>query len=317
MKTGEHFKYDVAISFLQEDEAMARELNDLLSERLTTFVYFDRQKEIAGTDGEETFNRVFVAESRIVVVLYRDRWGSTPWTAIEETAIRNRAYEERYDFLTVIPLDSPPSVPKWLPKTQIWIGLDRWGLNGAASVIEARVQDAGGSPKQESPMEQAARLTRRKRDEQQRLVLLESEQAVGRANEEMNALFALIEKIASEITAAGGDIKVGCKRVGRETLNFSSWGYRMIISWFCPSSNSLLDSRLNVDLLKLNRFGASRDHGHDRVAHAQFNFDVRLPDRFGWTRESDQRFFTSEQLASDCVRQLLDRLQQEEPWLRE
>ena len=59
-----------------EDEELARQLNDLLSERLSTFVYFDRQKELAGTDGEATFNRVFGQEARIVAVLHRTKWGT-------------------------------------------------------------------------------------------------------------------------------------------------------------------------------------------------------------------------------------------------
>lgn len=314
MNTHEHFKYDVAISFLQEDEALARELNDRLADRLTTFVYFDRQKELAGTDGEQTFNRVFGAESRIVVVLYRDHWGSTPWTRIEETAIRNRGYEEGYDFLTVIPLNSPPTVPKWLPKTRIWVGLDRWGADGAASVIEARVQETGGSPKQESPVEQAARLSRRKHDEEQRLALLNSEDSVDRANQEMAALFGHIEKIASEITSADGDVKLGCKRIERQKLDVYSWGYHIYVLWVYFYRNSLRDSRLNIYLRKPEIFGASHSQGSGLLTLGQFNFDVRLPDRFGWTQQGDERFYTSAQLAYHCVKQLLDRLQQDQPW---
>jgi hypothetical protein len=317
MNTHERFKYDVAISFLQEDEALARELNDLLGDRLTTFVYFDRQKELAGTDGEQTLNRVFGIESRNVVVLYRDHWGSTPWTRIEETAIRNRGYEEGYDFLTMIPLNSPPSPPKWFPKTRIWVDFDRWGPDGAASVIEARVQETSGSPKQESPVEQASRLSRRKRDEEQRLTLLNSEGGVNLANQEMDALFGYIEGLASEITNADGDIKLGYKRINPETLDLYSWGYQVHVSWVYHYTNSLLDSRLVVNLRKRERSAAFRNEDRIGLAQEQFNFDVRLPDRFGWTRKSDQRFFTSAQLASHCLKQLLDRLQKDQPWKHE
>ena len=314
MDTQKHFKYDVAISFLHEDESLARELNDLLSERLTTFVYFDRQKELAGTDGEQTFNQIFGAESRTVVVLYREHWGSTPWTRIEETAIRNRGYEEAYDFLIVIPLNPPPTGPKWLPKPRIWVDLDRWGLGGAAAAIEVRVQETGGSPKKESPLDQAARLSRQKQNEEQRLALLNSEDGVNRANQEMNALFGHIERIASEITIAGGDVKVGCKRVERQKLDVCSWGYHIYVSWVYFCRNSLRDSRLDMDLKKPERFGLPRIRGGEPFILGRFNFDARPPDRFGWTQQGDQRFFSSEQLASHCIKQLLDRLQQDQPW---
>src|SRR4051794_8510262 len=121
------YKYDVAFSFLAGDEALAAQLTDLLQDRLKVFLYSRRQGEIAGTDGEKTFNAVFGEQARLVVVLYRSGWGQTPWTRIEETAIRNRAYEHGYDFVKFIPLDDNPSVPKWLPKTQLWFGLKRWG----------------------------------------------------------------------------------------------------------------------------------------------------------------------------------------------
>ena len=139
------YKYDVAFSFIAQDESLAIQLNDLLQDRLNTFLYSKQQEEIAGKNGEKEFGKVFGEEARIVVVLYRKGWGETPWTRIEETAIRNRSYEHGYDFAIFIPLDDPLSVPKWLPKTQLWVGLKRWGIAGAASVIEARVQELNGS----------------------------------------------------------------------------------------------------------------------------------------------------------------------------
>jgi hypothetical protein len=89
----EQYDYDVAFSFLAGDESVATQLNDLLQDRLKTFLYSKRQGEIAGTDGEKSFNLVFGEKSRLVVVLYRAGWGETPWTRIEETAIRNRGYD--------------------------------------------------------------------------------------------------------------------------------------------------------------------------------------------------------------------------------
>ena len=148
--SADNYKYDVAFSFLAQDEAFAMQLNDLLQDRVTTFLYSRRQGELAGTDGEKTFNLVFGEQARLVVVLYREGWGETPWTRIEETAIRNRAFDHGYDFVKFIPLDDKPSVPKWLPRTQLWVGLKRWGISGAASVIEARIQELGGETHEES-----------------------------------------------------------------------------------------------------------------------------------------------------------------------
>ena len=145
--TTKAFKYDVAFSFLAQDEELATQINDLLMVRLTTFIYSRKQDEIAGKNGEEVFNRVFGSEARTVFVLYRKDWGETSWTRIEKIAIQNRAFEEGYDFVLFAPLGKPPTTPRWLPRNRIWIGLDRWGIEGVASVIEARVQETGENQK--------------------------------------------------------------------------------------------------------------------------------------------------------------------------
>lgn len=154
------YKYDVAISFSAKDEGLATELNDMLHDRLSTFLYSERQREIAGTDGEDSFSKAFGEESRTVVILYREEWGQTPWTRIEETAIRNRAHNEGYDFALFVPLDARPSVPRWVPKNRLWIGLERWGSKGAAAVIEARAQELGAAPRTETLEDRAARQAR-------------------------------------------------------------------------------------------------------------------------------------------------------------
>lgn len=92
-------QYDVAVSFLSVDEPLALQTHAKLSESLEVFVYSKKQEQLAGTDGLESFRQVFRADSRMVVVLYRDGWGQTPWTRVEEAAIKDR-------FLVSCPSDS-------------------------------------------------------------------------------------------------------------------------------------------------------------------------------------------------------------------
>ena len=117
------YKYDVAFSFLKEDEAIATHLNDLLRHRFRTFLYSEKQKDLAGRDGEKLFNTVFQKESRTVIVLFRENWGKTPWTRIEETAIRNRIYDAGYKFVTFISLDESVRMPEWMPKVRLYVDL--------------------------------------------------------------------------------------------------------------------------------------------------------------------------------------------------
>lgn len=123
MTDDKKYEFDVAFSFTQKDEGLAFQINDLIQDRFKTFLYSEQQKKLAGADGEKIFNEVFGEKSRLVVILYRSDWGKTPWTRIEETAIKNRGHEEGYDFTTFVQLDKDVPMPKWLPKNRIYYNL--------------------------------------------------------------------------------------------------------------------------------------------------------------------------------------------------
>ena len=154
------YKYDAAFSFLAKDEGRAVSVSDKLSDRFKTFVYSEHQKELAGRDGEEAFARVFSREARIVVIFYREMWGTTPWTRIEQEAIRNRAHDEGYDFTIFVPLDPNPRMPAWLPKHRLWADIERWGESGLAAVIENHIRDSGGEATPETLAMRKERMDR-------------------------------------------------------------------------------------------------------------------------------------------------------------
>jgi len=141
-----NFQYDIAFSFTKEDEGVATQINDLLQDRYQTFLYSSAQEKLAGTDGEETFNTVFKEQARLVAVLLRPEWGNTSWTRIEQIAIKNRAYDEGYDFATFVVTVPRTPIPDWLPRTRIWYDLPRFGLDaqqrssplGSKSVVVSR-----------------------------------------------------------------------------------------------------------------------------------------------------------------------------------
>lgn len=292
------FEYDVAFSFLAEDEPVANQINALIKGRLKTFVYSERQSELAGTDGEKTFNEVFGFESRVVVVLYREGWGERGWTQIEETAIRNRAFEEGYEFTLFIPLDPNPTTPKWLPRTQLWFGLGRYGIEGAAGAIEARVQQTGGVVHETSPLEEAALLAeeaeRRKRERQ----LLGSIEGVTSAAEEIKRLFDQVKLISEELSKRS--IKTDCARKDDECVAYSN-GISLVFVWIYHYRNSLDGSGLQVRLSR----GVERLGGHYRAGEKPtslqkwtFNFAFDIEGHPGWRDAANRHsFYTSNQLA--------------------
>src|SRR5665213_3695102 len=106
----ENPKYDVAISFLQQDVNTAEALARKLGEVFDVFFYPDRQEELAGKDGLEGFREPFYDNSRLNVVLYRDGWGQTRFTGVEERAIKDACFNNGgYDRLFFLMLDETVS----------------------------------------------------------------------------------------------------------------------------------------------------------------------------------------------------------------
>ncbi len=241
------FQYDVAFSFVAQDEVLATKLADYFEGRLRVFLYSRRQEKLAGTDGEKSFNDVFANQSRLVVVLYRDEWGQSPWTRIEETAIRNRAFEKGYGFVMFIPLDVKPNVPEWLPRTQLWVGLNRWGISGAASVIDARIQELGGEPTEETLEHRAVRVERALIFSKTRDTYCGSDVGVRGANEAFEALRDAILDAIPRLQAAAPSLAITEKHVDKQIVLLSS-GPALLVAWRFKYINTLNESSLEVSI---------------------------------------------------------------------
>ena len=309
--TTETFKYDVAFSFLAQDEELATQINERLMDRLSTFIYSRKQEEIAGKDGEEVFNRVFGSEARTVFVLYRKGWGETPWTRIEKTAIQNRAYDEGYDFVLLAPLDKPPAKPKWLPNNRIWIGLDRWGIEGAASVIEARVQETGGKPKEESAKDRALRLNREIDAEEARQRFLGSEEGVKSANREVSKLFTELKRVVSHFSKNETAVSLRFKKDPTKCVIYGG-GFSVLIHWSVYYANTLDSSGLSVSLWEDHvRIRGGRSfpfQGPKRIKEIEFNFDLNRAAKPVWRQRTDQRHYSTKDLSKLCITLLFDKI---------
>lgn len=299
------YRYEVAFSFLKQDEALAFALNDLLQDHMGTFIYSKQQEVVAGTDGEKTFNRVFGEEARLVVVLYRDGWGASPWTRIEETAIRNRGFEEGYDFVKFILVEAQATVPKWLPKAQIWIGLARYGNAGAAAAIDARVQELGGAPREETVADRAARLERELNFSSERAIFLESEAGAAAAEREFKVLQNELEKSIVSVQRAAESINLQMNRSQNDLCIFGS-GPGLGVEWRPRYRNSLDGAALHATLFRPYVPPGHMSFDEQRVLHRdKFTFDLLPPKSPAWIQCGGPHFTTTE-LASHFVKQYLE-----------
>lgn len=134
-------EYDVAISFLASDEPIAAQLYTGL-EGLKTFFYPRHQEETAGTDGLESMRRPFL-NCRVIIVLFREGWGSTSWTGVEMQAIKDRCLQTQFKNLMFVQLEKSAR-PEWLPHTHVQYNVYDFGVEQLIGAIKARVIENGG-----------------------------------------------------------------------------------------------------------------------------------------------------------------------------
>jgi hypothetical protein len=242
------FEYDVAFSFTMADEPLATALNDLLSSRMKTFIYSERQRDLAGKDGHEKFSEVYGKAARLVVVFYRPEWGQTPWTRVEQQAIRQRAFDDGWDFTLFIPTVDKPSLPQWFPKTRLYVGLERWGPNGAAAAIEARVSDLGGLPQQEDISHRAERFTRARKLAQSQREFQESARGVRAASGAYEAFSECLGALVQELEAQS--VKLELRQDQQFRIIAGLYPMHALAQFGPRYTNSLEDTKLKLAVYK-------------------------------------------------------------------
>lgn len=306
----EEFEYDVASSFHSQDEGLATTLNDLIQDRFKTFLYSRKQEVLAGTDGEETFNRIFGKQARLVVIFVRKEWGETPFTRIEQTAIRNRAFDNGFDFTLFIPTDDLKELPPWVPKTRLWFGLERFGLQGAAAVIEARLQELGSEPRVESVADRAARFERARQFQAAKDQFEHSFEGVQLANQAFDRVIAAmghkVEEIARSSTSELQQLRL--------TNHAHTWLLRgldvaMTVEWRRNAANSLAGARVMARTFDgvPSLPGIMVFDQPNRLQIWQFEYSLLSPGRQGYVSTAEKhRSFTDDELADHLLKQYLD-----------
>jgi hypothetical protein len=305
----QNYKYEVALSFLEEDQQLALRIADRIRDRVNVFLYTEKQGVFAGTDGVDQHSQIYSEESRVIVILYREGWGQTPWTRVEETAIKNRAFDEGHNFIVFVPLDDSPK-PKWLPKTRIWVGFDRYGIDGIAGAIEGAVQAEGGTVRNESAAEFAVRVERELSFESERANWRSSAQGISSAKQEVITLFDELNRIAKEINSQTEKLQIALRR-GNEICNLFCSGLEMQFVWASKYLNTLDNSQLYIKIIKAHSIGnyiINRGEPHI-IQDVQYDIEMDTGRRIGWREVTgEKRFLTSGELADFWLKNLLNHI---------
>lgn len=306
------YKYDLAISFLNQDEPIALDLHDRLNLNLSVFVYSKKQEELAGSDGIESFRNAFRFDTRMVVVLYRDGWGKTPWTRIEEGAITDRFLKEGWNWLLFIMLDSKSSPPPWLPETRIRFNLEDYGIEQAVGAIKVRLQEIGSQIQKETAAKRAkiveSQIVFRKEKERQ----FSSIEGVKAFEKEFNNIQKEIARIVDEISKDIKGINIQC---GSELYHcvITSGSISIAVNWRPRYANDLHNSPLRIIefngrlLLPQERGRFMTPFEPKKLDSYDFEPDITSDMKCCWRAKfRDKRYFSSSEVADFTLKALLN-----------
>lgn len=306
-------KYDVAISFLAADEAIAAELNRQLSETMNVFFFPKRQEELAGTDGMESMRKPFYEDSRLMVVLFRDQWGKTRWTAIEELAIKEACFNGEWNRLFFVALDRASALPGWLPPHYVRYNWEDFGPEQVVGVIKARVLENGGKSSPMTAMKQAE-LLRQEEEYRAARNSIECHPGIPAVQAEAKALLEAVKVKCDQIRSAGHvdldcemDARrlpkaLGCVMTDRE-VSLAAW-------WNQPYSNTIRDAALHVrefngPLLLPSETGKMYFVQAKLLKDTIYNPDLFRTRELGWSLNNSNDIIASSKLADQIVLRFL------------
>lgn len=304
------YKYEVAFSLEKDDKEIARQINDLIKNKFSTFVYFENKETIAAKDGLNLFYSVFNNQSKIVVVLFSEKWGKTDWTTKEEIAIRDRIVKTNWDFIILVKLDKKLIIPDWYPNSHIWVDYADFGNERIANVIENKVKELGGIVKNESFVEKAKRIADEKENMNKIRRILETlNDGIQRANDELRNLFKICRERIEYLEENAKSLYFTIKKDEYDYMQIKAHPYILNIRWWPEFSNSLDGAHLDISIKKRINKGLSFEEHYEDLDSISYVFNINPSWENGWSIDNyNGRFFTSEKLIDHWFEIILEKL---------
>lgn len=306
------YRYELAISFLSEHEDLALRVSDGLTDRFPVFVYSREQPEVVGrnTDGVEAFTNVFRHDARVCLILHSEGWGASGYTQIEESAIKERALQQGWEFLLVACVDQGRA-PKWLPTTKIWYGYEKFGLNGLLAALDNRVTELGGRPAKDPVAAKAARVQRERDFAAAAKLYLTSTQGSAAADAEFNRFRSILEARAQELNGVYPELALSVveNRGSGPSVSLSGPLGSFVLNWIRQFSNQLEGATLAAVELSGRFIYGGMGGGPRQLRRLEMNPVLGQDRKPAWEVPELDRALTSEAVVDHLLDRLLSRLQ--------
>jgi hypothetical protein len=247
--------YDVAISFLVSDEKIASAIKSRLG-GLNVFFYPHNQEDLIGSNGLESMRAPFLT-ARVNVVLYRERYGKTPWTGVELAAVQDSCLKTGFRSLLFVQLDKKDGKPEWLPDTHIRCVLGDFTIDQLVGAIKNKVQERGGTIQRPDAMAEAKRVKAEADYHQDRERLMRDRQWIESAiHNSLLATFAHVGDMVAQVNKEHGfQIVMGSTRY--QTCVIRAGYVSLVIGWQQPIFNSVLSDKHGACYLRVAEFSGA------------------------------------------------------------
>jgi len=258
----------------------------------------------------------FLEESRLNVVVYRERWGNTQWTGVEAAAIRDSCLNSEFRNVFFFMVEPKDKKPKWLPDTPVRFNYGEFTLEQAIGAIKARVQERGGEFEQLTPLKKAEQL-RAEEGYQRAKSRMNSDEGIQLIQEQVDILIRRVESQVGELKSHG-HAGLECEACPPECVVLRYQKVGMIIRWKQRWTNTLEDSGLileeyNSRLLFNSELGSRMYLRRPEVIRAhQFNPDLSRGFAYGWKAANGTNdFIPTESLADLCLIKFMDLIERD------
>jgi hypothetical protein len=306
-------KYDVAISFLIEDISIAQALYDKLSEGFSVFFSPRRQEELAGTNGAESMREPFLTQSRLNVILFKDKWGTTPWTGVESQAIEDSAIKNQFRNVFVFVVEKSTHYPAWLPYSFMRFNLGEYSLGEAVGAIKLRVQEQGGRFSPMTPLKKAEQLKNEALYQADRS-RMHWDEGLEKSLDKLEELIREMGRHCDEVNASGA-IEIEYEIHPRLACILRHDQLGMIVRWNQQYEGSAQKGGLCVEQYN-SRLFFNNELGNrvivrppSQTKQTLYDTDLSRAREFGWRSKRNPEFIASATLAEKLVMQFMDMIE--------
>ena len=207
--------------------------------------------------------------ARVNVVLYRERYGKTPWTGVELKAIQDSCLQTGFRSLLFVQLEKKDGKPDWLPDTHIRCVLGDFTIDQLVGAIKNKVQELGGVIHRPDAMSEAERVKQEAQYIEDRDAMMRDRGWIeGTVHHSLRETFKKVGELVAQANKDHG-FTIVCRANDYQSCIMRSGFVSLGCGWQQPFFNNV---------------GSDPVHGDCYLRVAEFSGALPLPGEMSWVK---------------------------------